>query len=176
MSKLKIFLYLLFISYAFSQYYCDWYTINSDGKNLTNTNYQAKNSLSQNAIGYLTSPNYLGFIGFWIREPQVSIKEKEELTNPHQLETKLYNPFPNPFFHKTRILFSLKNQSNVKLFIYDRMGRIIKILINENKKPGIYSVNWQGENNFQQKVNPGIYFSKFQTGDYYEIKKITFIW
>ncbi|MEO0105081.1 MAG: T9SS type A sorting domain-containing protein, partial [candidate division WOR-3 bacterium] len=93
-----------------------------------------------------------------------------------QLETKLYNPFPNPFFHKTRILFSLKNQSNVKLFIYDRMGRIIKILINENKKPGIYSVNWQGENNFQQKVNPGIYFSKFQTGDYYEIKKITFIW
>ncbi len=59
----------------------------------------------------------------------------------------------SPFLDKTDILLILENTSNVKLTIYDVLGRKIETLINATIEPDIEPVTW-GED-----VNPGIYFA-----------------
>jgi len=168
---------LLLASFSFAQYRCDWNVFDAGGSFLSSTDFQAKVSVAQTAIGVLTGTNFNSYIGFWQIEPPVGIQEKEPEKMPqlNQLETKLYNAQPNPFANKTRILFSLKNTAQVKLEIFDLSGRIVKTLVNGSMKPGIYTMNWRGEDNNGKRLAQGIYFLKFQTNDYQKISKVLLV-
>jgi hypothetical protein len=80
--------------------------------------------------------------------------------------------YPNPFNPVTKIKYSLPNPSpansginsrgalQVKLIIYDILGREIQTLVNENKKPGTYEVDWDGS-----RFASGVYFYRLVTDD-----------
>jgi photosystem II stability/assembly factor-like uncharacterized protein len=78
--------------------------------------------------------------------------------------------YPNPFNPVTRIKFYVPKFSNVKLVIYDVLGREIETLIDENKKPGSYEVDWDGS-----RYASGVYFYKLITNDFVETKKMVLI-
>ncbi len=59
----------------------------------------------------------------------------------------------SPFINETEIQLILLNTSNVKLTIYDILGRKIETLINETIEPDSAPVTWGGD------VNPGLYFA-----------------
>ncbi|MEO0114596.1 MAG: FlgD immunoglobulin-like domain containing protein [candidate division WOR-3 bacterium] len=161
-----------FCSLCFGQYHCDWNVFAAGGGFLSSTDFQTKVSAGQTAIGHLTTTDFQAFIGFWQPEPQVGIEEPEKMPNRNQLETKLYTPQPNPFAHKTRILFSLKENAFTKLLIYDLTGRVVKTLAYGNMKSGIYTINWHGDDNAGKRLTSGIYFLKFQADDYQKIRKL----
>ncbi|MCK4352764.1 T9SS type A sorting domain-containing protein, partial [candidate division WOR-3 bacterium] len=75
--------------------------------------------------------------------------------------------YPNPFTSKTQIQFTLPRKSHVKLSIYDVSGRLVKTLVNGERKPGYYSVKWDAK-----EFPSGIYFAKFNAGDYKAVKKL----
>lgn len=60
---------------------------------------------------------------------------------PEQAGDYFYN-YPNPFRENTRIVFSLKEASRIKLVISDENGKIIKVLQFESENSGIFSVNY----------------------------------
>jgi hypothetical protein len=66
---------------------------------------------------------------------------------------KLFQNFPNPFNPFTSIKYQLSKSSNVKLIIYNIAGKEIKILVNEEKSPGTYEVQFDGNN-----LSSGVYF------------------
>jgi flagellar hook assembly protein FlgD len=72
----------------------------------------------------------------------------------------------------TAIRYSLIDKGNVKLSIYDNLGKLIKNLINENKLPGDYSVIWGGKDENNRAVAHGIYFVKIQAQDFSKITKV----
>jgi len=78
--------------------------------------------------------------------------------------------YPNPFNPVTRIKFNLPVSSDVKLVIYDVLGREIETLLNENKKPGSYEVNWDGS-----RYASGVYFYKLITDEFVETKKMVLV-
>jgi hypothetical protein len=78
--------------------------------------------------------------------------------------------YPNPFNPVTRIKFDLPKSSNVKLVIYDILGREIVTLLDENKKPGTYEVDWDGSN-----YASGVYFYKLITDEFVETKKMVLL-
>ncbi|MGQ9644195.1 MAG: T9SS type A sorting domain-containing protein [Ignavibacterium sp.] len=82
---------------------------------------------------------------------------------------KLYQNYPNPFNPSTNIKFELYESSNVSIKIYDILGNEIENLINENKLPGIYSINYKPNN----EVKSGVYFYEFKVTNSTEIKQIT---
>jgi hypothetical protein len=51
--------------------------------------------------------------------------------------------------------------------IHDAAGRLVKTLVNEEKKPGRHEVTWNAKG-----LPAGIYFAKFKAGDYKEVKKL----
>ena len=91
--------------------------------------------------------------------------------NPYSYS--LMGNYPNPFNPETQIRFSIGNQENVKLFIYDMMGRQVNSLINgETFKSGYHVVNWRGVDNDGNKVPSGVYIYRIKAGDFIADKKM----
>ncbi|RPI74296.1 MAG: T9SS C-terminal target domain-containing protein [Ignavibacteriales bacterium] len=80
--------------------------------------------------------------------------------------------YPNPFNPSTEVKFHIAKQGYVSLKIYDLLGREIKTLINEELNNGVYSVQWNGDNNSGEKVSSGIYFYRIEAGSYINSRKM----
>ena len=87
---------------------------------------------------------------------------------PH--EYKLFNNYPNPFNPTTKIKFSLPENTNVKLIVYDIKGREINRLIQDKMKSGVYEMNIDMTN-----FSSGIYFYRLITEKYSTTKKMLMI-
>jgi hypothetical protein len=83
------------------------------------------------------------------------------------LEYKLHQNYPNPFNQRTTINYSIPQTSLVNIAIFDIQGIEIRKLINEEKLPGNYTVNFDGSN-----LSNGIYFYRLQTGNFAQTKKL----
>ena len=88
------------------------------------------------------------------------------------LANALEQNYPNPFNPETQIKFSLKNNENVKLAIYNVKGQLVKNLVNENKPAGHHSVVWNGVDNNNTKVASGLYFYKIETNSFSSTRKM----
>jgi hypothetical protein len=87
----------------------------------------------------------------------------------------LYQNYPNPFNPSTNIKYQITKNvksetSNVKLIIFDILGKEVTTLVNEKQSPGTYEVNWDGTN-----YPSGVYFYTLTAGDFVETKKMLMI-
>jgi len=85
-------------------------------------------------------------------------------------EFALYQNYPNPFNPVTNIKFDIPNETNVKLVVYDLLGREVSVLVNETKKPGTYTAVWGSEN-----VPSGVYIYKLTAGNYEHVMKMVLL-
>ncbi len=67
--------------------------------------------------------------------------------------------YPNPFNQQTEIEFEINYTSNVKISVFDLLGREIEVLIDQSFKPGKYNLNWTPSNNLASSI----YFLVAQT-------------
>ncbi len=74
-------------------------------------------------------------------------------------EIQLSN-YPNPFNPATKIHYSIKEKSNVRIDVYNLKGQLVKLLINGQQNAGDHSVIWNGKDDNGNKVSSGIYFYK----------------
>lgn len=82
-------------------------------------------------------------------------------------EFKLEQNFPNPFNPTTTISYSIKEKSQVRLSIYDILGREVDVLVDEVQDAGNYNVNFSSFN-----FASGIYFYKLRAGNFIDVKKM----
>lgn len=75
--------------------------------------------------------------------------------------------YPNPFNPSTTIEFGLPKSENVKLIVYDLLGRVVAELVNENLNAGNYKVKFDATN-----LASGIYFYTLKAGDFITTKKL----
>ena len=80
--------------------------------------------------------------------------------------------YPNPFNPVTKITFELAKSEFVSLNVYDVNGNLVKNLINREKVPGEYDVNWDGTNKAKENVAGGVYFYRIDTDSYSSTKKM----
>ncbi len=69
--------------------------------------------------------------------------------------------YPNPFNPKTTISFSIPENGNVGLSIYNIKGQKVKTLLNDNLEKGIHDVAWNSRDSSGKSVASGVYFYKF---------------
>ena len=77
----------------------------------------------------------------------------------------LLQNFPNPFNPLTKIAYQIPEVSNVKIKVYDLLGREIKTLVDEYETIGKYSVYWDGKDNQNIDVSSGVYFYRLESSD-----------
>ena len=83
---------------------------------------------------------------------------------------KLYQNFPNPFNPVTKLSYKINNEGYVTLKVYNLVGQVVKVLVSENQKPGVYSVTFNGS-----ELSTGIYLYKLQVNDFTSVKRMTLI-
>jgi aminopeptidase N len=78
--------------------------------------------------------------------------------------------YPNPFNPGTTINYEIAGHVDVKIKVYDAIGRQMAVLVNEKQKAGKYSVLFSGKN-----FASGVYFYKISAGDFSDVKKMVII-
>lgn len=68
--------------------------------------------------------------------------------------------YPNPFNPETKIKFGLPFNSNVRISVYDLLGREVDVLVNSKLDAGEYIANWNAAN-----FASGIYLYRIETTD-----------
>jgi hypothetical protein len=91
-------------------------------------------------------------------------------------EFVLYQNYPNPFNPSTVISYQLPVISNVTLKVYDILGNEIATLVNEEKQPGVYEVEFGNVGTSRDLSLPsGVYFYQLKTGSFSSIKKMVLL-
>lgn len=86
-------------------------------------------------------------------------------------EFVLYQNYPNPFNPKTVISYQLPVSGNVTLKVYDILGNEVTTLVNEEKQPGVYEVEFNPESSIRNLAS-GIYFYQLKVGSFTDTKKM----
>lgn len=117
-----------------------------------------------------------------VKEEAVAITQ---IDNDHQSEQiaenntattfKLERNFPNPFNPETMIKFSLAEASKVNLSIYNVLGQVVRMLVNEELPAGVHSIMWDGKNAQGSDVSSGVYFYRIKAGDFESTMRMTLL-
>ncbi len=94
---------------------------------------------------------------------------------------KLFQNYPNPFNPTTKIKYSIPNVRDadphplqVKLKVYDIIGREVATLVNEQKQPGTYEVEFNPAASIKNSAS-GVYFYRLKAGQFTQTKKLVFL-
>ena len=83
---------------------------------------------------------------------------------------------PNPFREKTKIKYCVAFTTRVRLTVFDSEGNEIQILVDEEKDPGTYEVEFKTvETHRDASLHNGFYYYRFEAGDYKSEKKMLLI-
>jgi len=66
--------------------------------------------------------------------------------NKDVLQGGINSNYPNPFAENTTLSYSVNGSAQISIEVMDLSGRIINILVDDNKEKGQYNVNWNSEN------------------------------
>jgi len=75
--------------------------------------------------------------------------------------------YPNPFNPQTEISYSTAKDGDVKITVFDELGRTIATLVDSYQKAGNYSVVFDGTN-----LTSGLYFYKINSGGFSVTRKM----
>jgi len=87
----------------------------------------------------------------------------------------LLNVYPNPFNPTTTIIYSLPEQSSVKLTVFDIRGQEIMNLQDEVKSQGNYEFQWNGVDQSGTQVSTGVYLCRLQAGGHSKTIKMVYL-
>lgn len=93
--------------------------------------------------------------------------ETSEINQINHQNYSLFQNVPNPFSHKTQILFSLAEAGQTKLTVYNSMGQRVKVLLNERKSAGTHQISFSAGN-----LPDGVYFYQLQSDKFTMVRKM----
>jgi hypothetical protein len=97
----------------------------------------------------------------------VSSTSKE---TPAPKKFELLQNYPNPFNPTTTIAYELPKATEVRLEVYDMLGRQVSTLVNERQASGRYQVPFNAAS-----LSSGTYFYQLQTSEGRQTRKMTLI-
>ena len=79
----------------------------------------------------------------------------------------MYQNYPNPFNPSTTIKYELSRTSDVRLSVFDLLGREVSVLVNERSEAGVHEVKFDRSN-----LASGVYFYRLQAGNFVQTRKL----
>lgn len=77
--------------------------------------------------------------------------------------TALEPVYPNPFNSIVRVPFTIANEKDVELTVYDLLGHQVRSLVSARLAPGRHEAEWDGIDATGQPVASGVYFARLDT-------------
>ena len=132
------------------------------------------------AVTYLPNSNFNGIDGFTYtvsddsgsvsNEATVKITVLSGISDIYSgipREHVLFQNYPNPFNPSTKIKFGLPKAEHVRIFVYNILGQKIRTLLDGQKLPGYYVLEFNAVD-----LPSGIYFLKIETKEFQKVNKM----
>jgi hypothetical protein len=95
--------------------------------------------------------------------------------NDNAQKSVAFQVYPIPMIKNLRIVYGVNKHQEIKLIIYDAMGRIVKILKKCRENAGVYNVVWDGRDENRRQVSAGVYFCRFESPETSATKKFVLL-
>jgi hypothetical protein len=87
----------------------------------------------------------------------------------------LHSNRPNPFGGVTSVRFDVPRPSDVRVEIFDAMGRRVRTLADRRFQPGTHSVEWDGTDGHGHRVRPGVYLYRMISDDFRDQRRMVLL-
>ena len=114
----------------------------------------------ENGDGYTNIEEYLNGSDPIARE--TTIESRLERASPAGFA--LEQNYPNPFNSNTVIGFSLPEETEVTLAVYNLSGQYLSTLVSEKRQAGVYAIHWDGRDAAGNYVSSGAYIYQLEAG------------
>ena len=153
------------------------YELDPTNMNIINSWSTGRPSSSGIALGggylWFSTNNSFG----WVYKVEGIIGVEEDTTPIARSGFEILRVYPNPSRDRVNIQYGIVHGAkSIDIRIYDISGRLIKKFsqLTNNQSP-VNQIMWQGIDNSGKKVPSGVYFLKFEAGDYKATKKLLLI-
>ncbi len=136
-------------------------------KHITNGLFTASNDSSYIHAFFLDRKSTTASRGGYMLDILVSIDAENKYVIG---DYDLYQNFPNPFNPVTTIGYKLSYRSDVKIILYDALGRKVKTVVNDVRHAGYHSVELD-----MSAFASGVYYYSIQTADFARVRKMLLI-
>jgi hypothetical protein len=88
--------------------------------------------------------------------------------------------YPNPFNLTTSIQLQIPNSkskspAHTTLAVYNILGQEVRVLVDEVKEAGYYSVTWDGRDGSGHEMASGVYFYRLTAGEFRDTKRMMLV-
>ncbi len=160
--------------------------------NITRTNGTSKSILRTKLLGtranafsttfqidsfYTSGPDANGYVWLLVtinqplgehEKPPEKGKEVSKIILKYDLE----KVSPNPAREFTRVFYSIPKKEHVKIYVYDKTGKLLSRIVDEYQPPGIYRIFWGLVDEKGNLLPDGEYFIKIIAGKFEKTEKI----
>ncbi len=84
----------------------------------------------------------------------------------------LQQNYPNPFNPETVISYQIPQSGQTKLIIYNQLGQVMRILVDDVKSAGQYKILWNGLDQNGNQVANGVYFYRLDSNVFTQTRKM----
>ncbi|MDW7680883.1 MAG: FlgD immunoglobulin-like domain containing protein, partial [bacterium] len=108
--------------------------------------------------------------GWYIDDVEIMFEEltvvaEDDLSDYAPKKFELVQNYPNPFNPQTRIQYQLARPAEVRLEIFNLLGKKVITLVNEKQPAGIHSTSWDGRDATGNQAASGVYFYRLLVKD-----------
>jgi hypothetical protein len=89
--------------------------------------------------------------------------------------TSLGQNYPNPFNPSTSIPYTVRATANVRIDIFDAVGKRVATVVDGVRAPGTYVTTWDGLAPDGRKLSSGVYFSRLTAGNESMVRKLILV-
>ena len=169
--KLILPLLLIFSNVLPSSLYCQ--TISVSGK-ITYSRFSVKNA----SVTFIDNANpTIKYSALTDESGNYRISIKTSVTSVKNIQPPnfdLEQNYPNPFSSSTALPYGIKQNSNVRVTIYDILGHEVRKFEVGQQHAGNYNLVWNGQNNSGLKVATGVYFYRLEADGQSLVRKMIF--
>jgi hypothetical protein len=112
-------------------------------------------------------------LAVWSKLDPTDVDDNENPILPRAFS--LVQNYPNPFNPTTSIEYHVPTRAHVAMGIYNPLGQLVRMLVDEVKGPGDYRIDWNGTDATGKRVSTGVYLYRFKAGEYVEVKKMVLL-
>ncbi len=94
----------------------------------------------------------------------------DELATETPHDFNLNQNYPNPFNPSTNISYELPEAADVRLTVFDVLGREVEVLVNEEQSAGSYEVTFDAAD-----LSSGTYIYRIEAGEFNQTRQMMFV-
>jgi hypothetical protein len=107
-----------------------------------------------------------------LTEGRAATAVEDHASGPGLAPGWLLPPYPNPSNGGVTVRYRVGAATRVQVWVMDSLGRRVRRLVDADRGPGVYAVEWDGRDSEAHDVASGVYLVQYRTGSHSDTAQV----